>query len=355
MSKKLIFALLSLVLPACQKQTATTPILTFNSLYFPPAAGLTWETADAKELGWDVAKLNEAIDFVGNSNSTAFIILYKGRIVTEKYWKGWTPSNVQAIASASKSVSALMTGIAQENGLLDINKKVGDYLGKGWSKAPQLKEDLITVRHLLTMSSGLDEDLNYYADAGKDWYYNTNAYYKTLDILEKTSKKSLVDYSKEAIWNKIGAQNSSWINTSALKTIVCSGRDMARFGLLILNNGKWNEVPLMNDSAYFSQMQQPSQSLNPAYGYLWWLNGQSAYKLPSGNPKLNNAGTGLLIPAAPADMISALGKGDKKIYVIKSKDLVVIRHGDDAKTSESPLALTSFDNLLWQKLSLAIK
>ncbi|TAH12070.1 MAG: class A beta-lactamase-related serine hydrolase [Runella slithyformis] len=351
MTKCLMSVLFALLLTSCKSKPDALPDLA----YFPPTAGLVWETTDPQKLGWDVAKLNETIDLVGNSNSKSFIILYKGRIVVEKYWSGWTLTNTQAIASASKSVSALMTGIAQEKNGLDINKKVSDYLGKGWSAASQTKEDLITVRHLITMSSGLDDNLSYYADAGKDWYYNTNAYYKSLDILEKISKKSLRDYSKEVLWDKIGMQNTTWINIPSLKTMVCSGRDMARFGLLVLNNGKWNGTAVINDSDFLNQMQQTSQSLNPAYGYLWWLNGQKSYKLPSGNPQFNNVGTGLLIPAAPVDMVSALGKGDQKIYVVKSKDLVVIRQGEDAKTSESRLALTSFDNLLWQKLSLAIK
>jgi hypothetical protein len=96
-------------------------------------------------------------------------------------------------------------------------------------------------------------------------------------------------------------------------------------------------------------MLNSAQNLNPAYGYLWWLNGKSSYILPTSEPF-----TGALMPNAPADLVAALGYGDKKIYVVKSKDLVVIRHGSP---SNAPItyALSSFDNVIWKRLMLAIK
>ncbi|MGQ0647731.1 MAG: hypothetical protein ACT4P7_09160 [Gemmatimonadaceae bacterium] len=75
-------------------------------------------------------------------------------------------------------------------------------------------------------------------------------------------------------------------------------------------------------------MTSSSSPSNPSYGYLWWLNGQVSHRIP-GRYTLPSR-TGSLIPSAPADRFAALGKGDKKIYVIPSLDLVVARHGDEA-------------------------
>ena len=82
---------------------------------------------------------------------------------------------------------------------------------------------------------------------------------------------------------------------------------MARFGLLMLNRGKWeNEVIL--DQAFFDDATQSSQALNQAYGYMWWLNGKQSYMLPQSQFTF----TGSLVPAGPGDMVMALGKNDSK-------------------------------------------
>ena len=70
-------------------------------------------------------------------------------------------------------------------------------------------------------------------------------------------------------------------------------------------------------------------------------------------PDLQTVVNGSLAPEAPADMLMALGKDDKKIYVVPSLDLVVVRHGDDDGTSVA--GPSSFDNAFWAKLRLAIK
>ena len=118
---------------------------------------------------------------------------------------------------------------------------------------------------------------------------------------------------------------------------------MARFGLFILARGNWNGTQVL-DTAYFRRMTTPSQPLNRSYGYLWWLNGQPSYQLPGSQVTL----PGPLIPAAPSDLIAALGKNDQKIYVVPSLGLVVVRQGQSAGASR--LAASSFDNELWTKI-----
>jgi CubicO group peptidase (beta-lactamase class C family) len=82
-----------------------------------------------------------------------------------------------------------------------------------------------------------------------------------------------------------------------------------------------------------------------AYGYLWWLNGKANYHLPQTQLQFN----GSLIPSASNDMYMALGKDDQKIYVVPSKNMVVIRMGDAADSAV--LALSTFDEVLWQKIN----
>jgi CubicO group peptidase (beta-lactamase class C family) len=142
--------------------------------------------------------------------------------------------------------------------------------------------------------------------------------------------------------------NGLWIKTGWNNVFYSTPRSMARFGLLMLNKGKWDQTAVLNDTSYFNAQVSTSQNLNHSYGYLTWLNGKSSYMLPS----LQLVFPGMLVPNAPADMYSALGKNDQKIYVVPSQKLVVIRMGDSAGNSQ--LALSSFDNELWGKLKTII-
>lgn len=332
------------------------PVPAPSSMYFPPITGDDWETVSPQILGWDVGKLNEAITYAGTKNTYGLIILYKGRIVTEHYWNGWDKNTVYYIASAGKSVVAFLAGIAQQDGRLDINAKTSTYLGTGWTSAPLAKENLITVKHQLTMTTGLEYNvpdadcmtpacLGYKADAGSFWYYHNAPYLLVQNVIANATATNFNIYTKTKLADKIGMKNYIWYNN----TLWLNSRDMARFGLLIQNKGTWNGNQVMTNQGYFSAMTNTSQNMNLSYGYLWWLNGKPSIMAPGSTLVF----PGSLAPAAPADMIAALGKGDKKIYVIPSKDLVVIRHGDD--TGDATLGPSSFDNAFWTKLMLAVK
>ena len=91
-------------------------------------------------------------------------------------------------------------------------------------------------------------------------------------------------------------------------------------------------------------MIHSSQSFNPSYGYLWWLNGQDSYMAPQRQYIFPQE----LFPDAPADLFAALGKNDQKIYIVPSRNMVVVRVGNAAYTSV--LAFSDFDNQLWSYL-----
>jgi CubicO group peptidase (beta-lactamase class C family) len=252
----------------------------------------------------------------------------------------------------------MLVGIAQQEGLLNISNKTSQYLGNGWTGMPQTKEDLITVRHQLTMTTGMennvpDDDctlpacLQYKADAGTRWFYHNAPYTLLEKVVENASGKSYNTYFQQKISDRIG-MNGLWIKNGYNNVLYSTPRSMARFGLLMQNKGRWNGDVIMSDSNYFNAQINTSQNLNLSYGYLTWLNGKSAHMLPGTSLVFN----GVLVPNAPADMYAALGKNDQKIYVVPSQRLVVIRMGNAAGNSQ--LALSSFDNELWGKLKIVI-
>ena len=126
-----------------------------------------------------------------------------------------------------------------------------------------------------------------------------------------------------------------------------TARDMARFGLLVLNKGKWNQTNVLSDENYYSQMVNTSQNLNPSYGYLWWLNGKESIIFPS----LPNSFNTSLSENAPNDLFAGMGKNGQFVEIIPSKNFVVIRMGEAPDGSLVPI---SFHNEMWGKIKLVI-
>jgi CubicO group peptidase (beta-lactamase class C family) len=356
------FIFLLIILSACSKSDPVTPPVTppTTTLYFPPITGTSWETTSPASLGWNEPELNNLYTYLQLKNTKAFIILKNGRIVAEKYYGTFIADSLWYWASAGKTMTGMLVGIAQKEGLLNINDKTSKFLGNGWTSLPAAKEDLITIKNQLTMTTGLDDNvqpendctlpacLQYKADAGNRWSYH-NAPYTLLDkVVESATGKTFNAYFQEKIRDRIG-MNGAWIKNGYNNVYYSNPRSMARFGLLMLNKGKWDQTSILSDSTYFNAQTNTSQSFNLSYGYLTWLNGKGSYMLPT----VQTVFPGMLVPNAPADMFSALGKNDQKVYVVPSQQLVVIRMGESAGNVQ--LAVSSFDNELWGYLKTIIK
>jgi CubicO group peptidase (beta-lactamase class C family) len=344
--------LLSLLFVNCNSDNSQPDSTPTESMYFPPLTTDTWETKSIADLGWKQTAVQPLLDYLNLKNSKGFIILVNGRIVMENYFYGHTASTNWYWASAGKTLTTTLTGIAQQEGLININNKVSDYIGTGWTSLPLAKENLITNKHLLTMTSGIEDvangdavdpaSLTYKADAGTRWAYH-NVYVKLQDVISKASGQSWPNYFNTKLRDKIG-MSGAWIQVDNNSVYYSTTRSMARFGLLMLNKGKWENTAILNES-FFNEATNTSQKINLGYGYLWWLNGKESYHLPQSQLQFN----GSLIPTAPNDMFMALGKNDQKIYVVPSKKMVVIRMGDAADGTN--FALSSFDNELWSKIN----
>lgn len=344
--------LLLLLLPAAPGRAQTTP------LYFPPSTGPTWASVTPQSLGWCQPQLDTLLAYLGRQHTKGFIVLKDGRLVVEQYYGTFTRDSLWYWASAGKSLTATLVGIARQDGLLSLTDSSSRFLGRGWTSAPAAKERLITVRHQLTMTTGLDDTppapcdnesttaacLLYRADAGTRWAYHTGPYRKLQPLLAAASGLSINQYTSQKIGSVIG-MGGAWLND----VYYSRTRDAARFGLLILARGSWNGTAILRDTAYFRQMTTPSQAFNRSYGYLWWLNGQSSYMLPQSQLVL----PGPLVPTAPTDMLMALGKNDQKIYVVPSLGLVAVRLGQSA--GQPKLALSSFDTELWRRLMASVQ
>ena len=325
-----------------------------QGLYFPPVTGNTWDTVSPQSLRWCRANIDSLYQFLEANNTKAFILLKDGKIVLEKYFGTHTATTPWYWASAGKTLTAFMVGLAQQENRLNISDKTSDYLGRGWTACTPAQEDRITIRHQLTMTTGLDDRvpdpdctldtcLKFRANAGTRWAYH-NAPYTLLDgVIEKATGMTLNAYVTQKLRQSTGI-TGSFLKVGYNNVFFSTARSMARFGLLILNKGVWNGNVIMRDSAYFYQMTHTSQSLNEAYGYLWWLNGSATFMVPQTQIVFN----GSMTPNAPADMIAALGKNGQFINVVPSRQLVWIRMGEAPDNVAVPFLL---NDQIWRYLN----
>ncbi|WP_405565954.1 serine hydrolase domain-containing protein [Polaribacter sp. Asnod6-C07] len=356
-NKTLLKIFFFLIIFSCSKENSElndTVDNTIETLYFPDLDSNVWKKKSITELNWNTTQLQPLLDFLDTKNTKSFIVLYKGKIVVEEYFNNHSNTSIWYWASAGKTLTSTLSGIAQDENLININAKVSDYLGLGWTSIPLEKENLITCKNLLSMNSGLDDslgedvspsNLKYITDAEQRWAYH-NVYVKMQDVIANASQQTFTNYFNSKLKDKIG-MSGIWQNLDDLNVFWSNTRSMARFGLLISANGKWENSQIVSEN-FITEATNTSQNINNSYGYLWWLNGKESYHLPQSQITF----TGELIPNAPEDMFCALGKNDQKIYIVPAKDLVIIRMGEAANTSN--FALSSFDNDLWEKINALI-
>lgn len=322
--------------------------------YFPPLTGTTWSTINPSTLGWCQDSIDKMYQWLENTDSKAFIVLKDGKIVLEKYFGTFTADSLHVWNSAGKTLTAYTVGIAQYEGFLSIDDTTSHYLGNGWTSMTPAQENAIKIRHQLSMTTGLDDGvpdpfctlpscLQYKAAPGTRWAYHNGPYTLLDSVIKIATGQSLNVYVNQKIGAKIGMQGL-YVTNGYNHIFVSKPRSMARFGLLLSQNGSWNGTPVLPDPSYLSQMVNSSQSLNNSYGYLTWLNGKSSYMIPSTQFVFN----GMLCPNAPADMFAAEGKNGQIINVVPSENIVLIRMGESNGTS---LVSTQYNDTIWQYMN----
>lgn len=329
----------------------STFALNGQTTYFPPTDSEEWEQVAPEDLGWCNDQVDSLLHFLEENNTKAFIVLKDGRIAIEAYFDSFGRDSLWYWASAGKTLAGFLVGLAQEEGFLNIDDPVQDYLGTGWTALSTAQEEQIKIVHQLNMTSGLDdgvddpdclepECLQYLTEPGSRWAYHNAPYRLVQDVVANASGLTFNQFTNTRLKTKIGMKGL-WFNYIYFST----ARDAARFGLLLEQEGDWNGEAVLADKSYLTAMTNTSQDLNLSYGFLTWLNGKASHLLPTLSFVFNEP----LLADAPADLYAGLGKNDQKIHVVPSQDLVVVRLGN---ASNLPLfALSPFDNELWVKLN----
>lgn len=270
-----------------------------------------------------------------DKRTRSLLVVYKDHIIAEDYSEGFDKSTPILGWSMTKSITSTMYGILSRKGEIDVYEP---------ADVPQWQNDErknITYNDLLHMNSGLEwvEDYNTLSDVtrmlfqksdmgamqasktlvGKPdstWNYSsgtTNLLAGPLLKKKFSSQQEYLDFWYRELIDKIG-MHSATIETDLSGTYVGSSygwantRDWAKFGLLYLNRGNWNGEQII-DSTWVDYVSTPTNTSNGRYGAQFWLNAGGHY------------------PDAPRDLFSANGYQGQYVFIIPSKDLVIVRMG----------------------------
>lgn len=320
----------------------------------PETPAFVWQESTAAVAGFDPVKLETEIKAAEDHKSACFVIIKNGTLISENYWRGETAESSRVAFSVTKSVASTLIGIAQADGDLKITDKASKYIPE-WRGTPS--ED-ITIRHLLANDSGrewtpsIDYDglfaadnmseysvgLGQMAKPGEIWAYNNSAI-QTLDrVLFSATGKRPYEMARDRIFEPLGMKHSRIANDSAAQStnlaagMLSTCMDLARFGLMIEQGGVWEGEQIVPETWIKEATGGPSQKLNAAYGYLWWLNRKGEIREPidagSSLPPRVVEDRSQEVPGAPQDMFAAVGFGGQIVMIDPGSRTIVIRLGE---------------------------
>ncbi len=306
-----------------------------------------WETTSPETFGMDSKKLilMEEMILSRYRHINSIIIAKSGSIVFEKYFNGYTSDDTHNVASVAKSFISALIGITIDKGYIkSIDQKVVDFFPNYGNKSDNTLKKSITLKHLLTMtaptllkSSASGNEALDRLRRQPDWchfildqlgktrkpekfYYSTSNTHLLSAIITLTTGLSAREFANINLFKPIGIKEIpkremksfaidevygknvlGWItdpqgNTTGGWGLTITPEDMARFGLLYLKKGLWEDRQIISEN----WIDLSTRSNSGDYGYLWWL-----------------------IKEKDNNIHAALGTGGNGIWCIPEKDLVV--------------------------------
>jgi CubicO group peptidase (beta-lactamase class C family) len=302
----------------------------------------------------------------------AVVLVRNGTLLFEHYREGYdekwgrpigevqyAPEVKHDVRSISKSVVSLLVGIAIDRGLIpSVDEPVFTFFPEFAAlRAPE--KDRISLRHLLTMSSGIewDESRSYTdpenseikmifapdsyryafeqpmaAEPGKVWNYSGGSTTLLAAIVEKAAGKPLLDFARESLFTPLGITDVEWLNVPNGQPAAASGlrlrpRDLAKVGQLFLNEGSWNGKRVVS-TTWLQESIEPRFTVRNGkrYGYQWWL-GRSVMK------------------DRIIDWTAGFGLGGQRLFILPTYDAVVVVTAGLYKRGFQDQDLVAFDIL----------
>lgn len=305
------------------------------------------KSIDTIPEGINITKLNEILqqEIEGSpgkpTTTRALVVVYKGKLIAEQYTQGFSKNTVMPAWSAAKSITGCLIGILVKEGKLNINTPANIPL---WMNTPKQS---IAIKNLLQQTSGLDYTEQYlypseatnmlfrkgnmadYAERlplkytpGTVFNYSSGNSNILSDIIKRTvAREDYASFPYTKLLYKTGMYSAT-LEPDASGMYVGSSycyataRDFAKFGLFCLNNGKWNNEQILPENWIALCTQPVNADPYKRYGAQFWLNG-----FDKTDPHKHE------FPDVPGDMYYASGFGGQGIFMIPSKQLVIVRLG----------------------------
>jgi CubicO group peptidase (beta-lactamase class C family) len=281
-----------------------------------PLTDAFWRRADPAALSLNVSALERHRAICEQTGADACLVVYRGQIAQE--WYGPRYTQPMYAMSSTKSVTGLLVGMLIADGKIrSVDQRVCEFLPT-WCTGLR---DRVTLRHLLTMTSGLPDmrdssvgfvkhkdayvlHLTPTAEPGTRWVYSNEGVQLLSPILDRAAGEPIQDYARRRLFEPLGMRETrlhvldgeAWTYADMETT----PRDFARLGLLMLQGGVWGMGRQLVPAAWIVASTRPSQDLNPRYGLLWGLD-----------------------PEAGA--FAAHGHLDTDLHVLPGGDLVIVR------------------------------
>ncbi len=353
MKPGLWFVLLCIIgLAACPaKQTRLAPQQTDDG----------WQTASPADVGLDEQRLRETVERIQDKtyqNVDSILIVKEGKLVFEVYFDDhewdydspqfrgklihYGPETRHNLASVTKSFTSILVGMALDHGAIQsVDDPVFDYFPK-YAHLSDTQKATITLKHLLTMSSGLqwNEGELPYSDPNNDlvrlfsesnpigyilsrpvistpgaqFYYGGDNTNLLGEVIRSATGQRMDAFAEEHLFGPLGITDYAWdfINPDMIHAsgnLQLRPRDMAKLGQLCLNGGVWEGQRIVSEAWIAESTQKHvTHSTTSGYGYQWWL---ETYRVGS----------------ASVDAFSALGWGGQKIMVFPDLEMVVVFTG----------------------------
>lgn len=314
----------------------------------PEATSDGWRTSTPGAEGMDETMLLEVMQHIRDGafdDVDSMVVVKNNAIIAEGYFHGFGRESLHDMRSASKSITSALTGIAVSQGLIEVNAPISQYIPNFDSYANQdARKSAIQVFNLLNMNSGLQcddwddsspgqEDKMYNA---KDWprfildlpmayapgeatHYCTGGVIVLGSIVSTRAGVPLDNYAATWLFNPLGITNVNWRRQPDGTATGGGGmglrpRDMAKFGNLFVNGGKWNGVPVLPPQWIEQSQRQVTTLLDKGYGFNWW---KRSYQV-KGQTEVSTF---------------AWGNGGNLIFLFPLHQLVVVFTGSNYNTS----------------------
>ncbi|GAA3511808.1 serine hydrolase [Aquimarina addita] len=327
----------------------------------PEELGDGWKTENLTSLNIDTTLIYKAFNQIKNrANKIHSVLLIKNdRLIIEEYFKGHSADQPHDLRSTTKSIRSILLGIAIEKGFIeDINDPISKYIKSHIPKKNlDKRKNNITIRNLLTMSSGLDcNDWNKKSKGQedkvskkKDWLqytldlpmvnqpgavsnYCSMGVVLIAEIISQASGMTIDKFAEKYLFSPMGIDNVKWGHTSD-KEIIPSGkrlymtsRDMAKIGQLLLNKGKWNGKTVVSENWIQESTTPKTKITGIDYGYLWW---NIPFKV---NDKVVVSKT-------------ATGNGGQYIMILPALDMVAVFTGGAYNSQDDKLPFAMLNDI----------